>query len=131
MATIQCKGAKMLAIHPYKREPSVKVGNALMLVTELSWILAEYQVFTKVFLKKKVNELPVHRMHDHAINLKGTGDLPFGPLYNLSSNKLKVLWDYLADNLVKGFIQTSTSPLEVPILFVKKKDSTLQLCIDY
>ena len=41
------------------------------------------------------------------------------------------LQDYLADNLAKGFIQASTSPSEVPILFVKKKDSTLQLCVNY
>ena len=43
-------------------------------------------------------------MHDYAINLKSTGDLLFGSLYNLSGNELKVLWDYLADNLVKSFI---------------------------
>ena len=88
-------------------------------------------MFTEVFSKKKVNELPAHGTHDHAINLEGTGDPPFGPLYNLSGNKLKVLWDYLADNLAKGFIRALTSPSEVPILFVKKKDGTLRLCIDY
>ena len=131
MATIQREGAKMLAIHPYKREPSVKVGNALMLVMEPPRIPTKYQAFTKVFSKKKVNELPVHRTHDHAINLEGIGDPPFGPLYNLSGNKLKVLQDYLVDNLVKGFIQASTSPSGAPILFVKKKDSTLRLCVDY
>ena len=131
IATVWCEGAKMLAIRPYKREPSVKVGNVLMLVTEPSWIPTKYQVFTKVFSKKKVNELPAHRMHNHAINLKGIRDPPFGPLYNLSGNELKVLWDYLADNLVKSFIQVLTSPLGVPILFVKKKDGTLQLCINY
>ena len=121
----------MLAIRPYKREPSVKVGNTLMLVMEPPQIPTKYQAFTKVFLKKKVNKLPAHGTHNHAINLKGTGDLPFGPLYNLSGNKLKVLQDYLADNLVKGFIWVSTSPLGAPILFVKKKDSTLQLCVNY
>ena len=131
MATIQHEGAKMLAIHPYKREPSVKVGNVLMLVMEPPRIPAKYQVFTKVFLKKKANKLPAHRMHNHAINLEGTGDPPFGPLYNLSGNELKVLQDYLADNLVKGFIQASTSPLGAPILFVKKKDGTLWLCVNY
>ena len=102
-----------------------------MLVMEPPQIPTKYQAFTKVFSKKKVNELPVHRMHNHTINLEGTGDPLFGPLYNLSSNELKVLWDYLADNLAKGFIQTSTSPSGVPILFVKKKDSILQLCVDY
>ena len=131
MATVQREGAKMLAIHPYKREPSVKVGNALMLAMEPPRIPTEYQAFTEVFSKKKVNELPAHGTHNHAINLEGTGDPLFGPLYNLSGNKLKVLWDYLADNLVKGFIRASTSPSGAPIFFVKKKDGTLQLCVDY
>ena len=131
MATIWHKGAKMLAICPYKREPNVKVGNTLMLVMEPPQIPTKYQAFTKVFSKKKVNELPAHRTHDHAINLKGTRDPPFGSLYNLSGNKLKVLQDYLADNLVKGFIQASTSSSGVPILFVKNKDGTLQLCVNY
>ena len=131
MATVRHEGAKMLAIHPYKREPSVKVGNALMLVMEPPRIPAKYQAFTKVFSKKKANELPAHRTHDHAIDLEGTGDPPFGPLYNLSGNELKVLQDYLADNLAKGFIWASTLPLGAPILFVKKKDGTLQLCVDY
>ena len=131
MATIQRKGAKMLAIHPYKREPSVKVGNTLMLVMEPPRIPAKYQAFTKVFSKKKVNKLPVHGTHNHAINLEGTGDPPFDPLYNLSGNELKVLQDYLADNLVKGFIRALTSPSGVPILFVKKNDGTLQMCINY
>ena len=94
----------MLAIHPYKREPNVKVGNALILVMEPSQIPTKYQAFTEVFLEKKANELPAHRTYDHTINLKSTRDLPFGSLYNLSGNELKVLWDYLADNLVKGFI---------------------------
>ncbi|KAK8610101.1 hypothetical protein V6N13_026645 [Hibiscus sabdariffa] len=31
----------------------------------------------------------------------------------------------------KGFIRPSTSPWGAPILFVKKKDSTMRLCIDY
>ena len=131
MATIQHEGAKLLAIHPYKRELNAKVGNVLMLVTELPRIPTKYQAFIKIFSEKKANELPAHGTHDHTINLKSTGDPPFGPLYNLSGNKLKVLQDYLANNLVKGFIQTSTSPLGVPILFVKKKDGTLQLCVDY
>ena len=131
MVTVQHEGAKLLAIHPYKREPNVKVGNALMLVMEPPWIPTKYQVFTKVFLEKKANELPAHRTHDHAINLKSTGDPPFGPLYNLLGNELKVLWDYLADNLAKGFIGALTSPLGVPILFVKKKDGILRLCVDY
>lgn len=33
--------------------------------------------------------------------------------------------------LAKGFIHPSVSPWGVPIIFVKKKDDSLRLCIDY
>ena len=37
----------------------------------------------------------------------------------------------LYELLVKGFIRPSTSPWGAPVLFEKKKDKTLWLCIDY
>ena len=37
----------------------------------------------------------------------------------------------LKELLSKGFIRPSTSPWGAPMLFVKKKDSTLRLCINY
>ena len=42
--------------------------------------------------------------------------------------ELKVQLQELLD---KGFIRPSTSPWVAPVLFEKKKDKTLQLCIDY
>ena len=42
--------------------------------------------------------------------------------------KLKVQWQDLLD---KGFIRPSTSPWGASLLFVKKKDGSLRLCIDY
>ncbi len=39
--------------------------------------------------------------------------------------------DYLTKNLAKGFVQHSKSPTGAPILFVKKKDGSLRLCVDY
>ena len=37
----------------------------------------------------------------------------------------------LQELLDKGFIRPNTSPWGAPILFAKKKDKTLRLCIDY
>ena len=37
----------------------------------------------------------------------------------------------LQELLEKGFIRPSVSPWGAPVLFVKKKDGTLRLCIDY
>jgi hypothetical protein len=44
---------------------------------------------------------------------------------------LEALWKWLHENLAKGFIRASSSPTRVPILFVKKGDSSLRLCVDY
>jgi hypothetical protein len=49
----------------------------------------------------------------------------------MSTNKLKALKSYINKMLGKGFIQSSNSPAGAPVLFVKKKNSTLRLCIDY
>ena len=45
--------------------------------------------------------------------------------------ELKELKLQLQELLEKGFIRPSVSPWGAPVLFVKKKDGTLQLCIDY
>ncbi|KAL0534730.1 hypothetical protein IC582_029023 [Cucumis melo] len=45
--------------------------------------------------------------------------------------KLKVLKVQLQELLDKGFIQPSVSPWGAPVLFVKKKDGSMRLCIDY
>ena len=55
----------------------------------------------------------------------------FGPIYQLLEKELKVLKEYIDDNLSKGFIKLSTSPAGSPVLFVPKKDGSLQLYIDY
>ena len=45
--------------------------------------------------------------------------------------ELKELKAQLEELLSKGFIRPSTSPWRAPVLFVKKKDGSLRLCIDY
>ena len=45
--------------------------------------------------------------------------------------EIKELKLQLQELLEKGFIHPSVSPWGAPVLFVKKKDGTLRLCIDY
>jgi len=45
--------------------------------------------------------------------------------------ELKELRKQLQDLLDKGFICASTFPWGAPVLFVKKKDGSMRLCVDY
>ena len=49
----------------------------------------------------------------------------------MTPTELKELKLQLEELLQKGFIKPSVSPWGAPVLFVKKKDGTLRLCIDY
>ena len=49
----------------------------------------------------------------------------------MDPTELKELKTQLQKLLDKGFIRPNVSPWGAPILFVKKKDDTLQMCIDY
>nr|GFD48779.1 transposon Ty3-I Gag-Pol polyprotein [Tanacetum cinerariifolium] len=45
--------------------------------------------------------------------------------------ELKELKDQLQELLERGFIRPCVSPWGAPVLFVKKKDGSMRLCIDY
>ncbi|XP_073119723.1 uncharacterized protein [Henckelia pumila] len=51
--------------------------------------------------------------------------------YRLALMEMKELKEQIQEFLVKGFIRPSFSPWGAPFLFVKKKDGSLRLCIDY
>src|SRR5204863_7144021 len=68
---------------------------------------------------------------NHSIEIEPGAKPPHGHIYNLSEAELKVLKVYIETNLANGFIQRSSSPAAVSIVFAKKKDGTLRLCIDY
>ena len=51
--------------------------------------------------------------------------------YPTSEEELKVLKEYIEENLKKRFIRPSESPAGYPVLFQKKKDGTLQNYVDY
>ena len=91
----------------------------------------EYHDYLDVFSKAKADELPPHRTFDHRIPLLENATPPFGPIYSLSTVEQEALRTYLEENLEKGFIRASESPAASPILFVKKSDGSLRLCVDY
>ena len=80
------------------------------------------------------NELPgslVDQEIEFYIDLNpGTRPISKAP-YRMSPLELKELKIQLQDLLEKGFIRPSVLPWGAPVLFVRKKDGTMRLCIDY
>ena len=75
--------------------------------------------------------LPPHKVVDFCIELH-PGTLPISmTLHRMAPVELRELRVQLQGLLDKGFIRPSTLPWGAPVLFAKKKDKTLRLCIDY
>ena len=104
---------------------------AASLPEDMEHVPAEYHHYHDAFSKQKADQLPEHRPFDHTMPLEDGTTPPYGPIYSLSEKELGVLREYLDENLKKGFIVPSESPAGAPILFVKKKDGSLRLCVDY
>ena len=62
--------------------------------------------------------------------LPGTGPIAKRP-YRMSVNELEELKKQLRELSDKGYIRPSASPWSSPVLFVKKKDGSMRMCIDY
>jgi len=94
-------------------------------------IPALYGDFVEVLSKYMAETLPPHQSTDHAIDLEPGNNLPYGRIYNLSEFELRTFKAYTEANLAQGFIQRSSSPVVAPILFEKRKDGGVRLCVDH
>jgi hypothetical protein len=100
------------------------------LASESNEISFEYLKFNDVFFENEVKQLSKHEFHDHAIKTKENSSMN-DFIYNFSLIELKVLKNYIENNLIKDFIISSVSSSSVLILFIKKKDNELCLYVNY
>jgi hypothetical protein len=90
-----------------------------------------YNEYSEVFSEKEAATLPPENVN-HEINLQpGAKGPPYGPLYPCSAKELEHLRTYLEEMQQKGWIRESTSPAGALILFAKKSDGSLRVCVDY
>ena len=86
--------------------------------------------FPEVF-PEELPELPPDREIEFVIELAPeTAPISKAP-YRMAPVELKELKNQLQELLDKGFIRPSHSPWGAPVLFVKKKDGSMRMCIDY
>ena len=84
-----------------------------------------------MFFPDELPGLPLQRVVDFGIELHpGTYPISMTP-HRMAPVELQELKVQLQELLDKEFIRSSTSPWGVPVLFAKKKEKTLRLCIDY
>ena len=95
-------------------------------------VLSKYANFADVFSSKLAVEFPKYtKISNHTIELMDNQQPSYGPIYNLSPMELETLKAYIENNLANGFIRPFKSPAGVSILFDKKPDGSLRLCVDY
>lgn len=87
--------------------------------------------FSDVFPEELPPGLPPQRKIDHKIDVRPGSDIPHQRLYRMSDEELKVLRGELKKLLDLGYIRPSISPYGAPVLFAKKKDGGLRMCVDY
>jgi hypothetical protein len=75
--------------------------------------------------------MPLDRDLEFIIDLlPGTAPIAKRP-YRMAANELEELKKQLKELRDKGYIRASSSPWGSPVLFVKKKDGSMRMCIDY
>ncbi|XP_078148594.1 uncharacterized protein LOC144544050 [Carex rostrata] len=138
--TLRCRGVKEVVpyISAIEARNLVESGCTAYLVmimcadTEVSEIanISVVSEFVDVF-PEEIPGLPPAREVEFKIDLvPGTAPISKVP-YRMAPAELKELKVQLEEMLEKGLIRPSTSPWGAPVLFVRKKDGTLRLCIDY
>nr|GFB24202.1 hypothetical protein [Tanacetum cinerariifolium] len=86
--------------------------------------------FPDVFPDELPRIPPVREVEFNIELIPGTEPISKAP-YRMAPIELKELKDQLQELLERGFIPPSVSPWGAPVLFVKKKDGSMRLCIDY
>ncbi|GKA59197.1 putative reverse transcriptase domain-containing protein [Tanacetum coccineum] len=120
-AVIVCeRGSQLFLAQVTEKEPSKKQLQDVPVIRN----------FPEVF-PDDLPGLPPPRQVEFRIELvPGAAPVARAP-YRLAPSELKELSDQLKELLEKGFIRPSSSPWGAPVLFVKKKDGSFRMCIDY
>ena len=146
-AAVQSSSPSSQSDHTIRIIPPVQVGSHYLSVVEATHLSTTSVTlpadqfesirrrtlasFADVFPSELPAGLPPSREVDHRIELIPGAVPPSRPTFRLSEKELIELKVQLEELTKSGFIQSSKSPFGAPILFVKKKDGTMRMCVDY
>ena len=127
--------SKLLGSHNFElclHSSDIQANSAkLVEAPNLSNVPSEYHEFTNIFSKTKAEVLTPHHSYDLKINLEKGAQSLVGPIYSLSASEQEALKEFIKENLNTGFIWPTSSLYSIPVLFVKKKDGSLHLCVNF
>jgi Reverse transcriptase (RNA-dependent DNA polymerase) len=99
--------------------------------TDEQLVPAEYHEYLDIFSEEKAHRFPESRPWDYKIEMKEGFEPKSFKNYNLTLAEQLELDKFLKENLEKGYIRPSQSPMASPFFFVSKKDGKLRPCQDY
>nr|GEV45296.1 putative reverse transcriptase domain-containing protein [Tanacetum cinerariifolium] len=88
------------------------------------------QDFSEVFLEDLPGISPTRQVEFQIDLVPGAEPVAQAP-YRLAPSEMKELSDQLKEHADKGFLRPSSSPWGAPVLFVKKKNGSFRMCINY
>jgi len=127
--------SKLLGSHNFKlclHSSDIQANSEkLTEAPDLSNVPSEYHEFANIFSKTKAEVFPPYHSYDLKINLEKDAQPLIGPIYSLSAFEQEVLKEFIEENINMSFIRPTSSPHSTLVLFVKKKDGSLCLCVDF
>lgn len=116
----------------YSTKLAAEANKAKVHRTFEEMVPKEYHEHSKVFSEEESHRLPQHQPWDHTIDLKPDAPETLkSKVYPMPMNEQGELDNFLQENLAKGYITPSKSPMASPVFFIKKKDGKLRLIQDY
>ncbi|KAL2923900.1 Retrovirus-related Pol polyprotein from transposon 17.6 [Bienertia sinuspersici] len=112
----------LAALVEVKEDVTMEVPN------DIAAILEEYKGLMPEELPKK---LPPRRAVDHAIELEPGARPPAKAPYRMGPSELAELRKQLDGLIEAGFVRPSKAPYGAPVLFQRKADGSLRMCVDY
>ncbi|KIO09057.1 hypothetical protein M404DRAFT_78751, partial [Pisolithus tinctorius Marx 270] len=125
------EGSTQFQLHLRPLDPVLAWSTSTGPPPDLASVPKDYHDFADVFSKAKASTLPPHREYNLKIELEEGTTPPVGTIYSLSPVELQALQAFIDENLTTSFIRPTSSPYAALVLFVKKKDGSLRLCVDF
>ncbi|GJU26009.1 putative reverse transcriptase domain-containing protein [Tanacetum coccineum] len=114
------RGSQLFLAHVTKKEPSDRLLEDVSVVCE----------FPEVFPDDLPGILPPRQVEFRIELVPGSAPVARAP-YHLALSEMKEMSDQLKEMSDKGFIRPISSPWGALVLFLKKKDGSFRMCIDY